>query len=81
MKFFADMLSEGDGSPSTMRVLNVAIVVVILGCWGAVTIHRWELQPLSVEQMGLILGALGLKAWQRGKETNGNGTKPPAAGS
>jgi hypothetical protein len=73
MKFFADMLSEGDGSPSTMRVLNLFIVVLVLGCWAAVTIHKWELQPLSIEQMGLILGCLGIKAWQRGRES---GTSP-----
>jgi hypothetical protein len=70
MKFFSDMLSEGDGSPSTMRVLNLLIVAVVLGCWSAVSIHKWELQPLSVEEMGLILGALGMKAWQRGREAN-----------
>jgi len=78
MKFFADMLSEGDGSPSTMRVLNVVIVVVVLGCWAVVTIHSWQLQPITVEQMGLVLGAMGIKAWQRGKEVNGNGSKPTA---
>jgi hypothetical protein len=73
MKFLTDMLSEGDGSPSTMRVLNVVIVVAVIGCWSAVSLHSWQLQPLSVEQMGLVLGALGIKAWQRGKE-NGNGS-------
>jgi hypothetical protein len=70
------MLSESDGSPSSMRVLNVFIVVAVLGCWAAVTIHNWQLQPLSVEHMGLVLGALGIKAWQRGKE-NGNGNEKP----
>jgi hypothetical protein len=70
MKFLADMVSEGDGSPSTMRVLNVVIVLAVIGCWSAVTIHRWELQPLSAEQMGLILGAMGIRAWQRGRESS-----------
>jgi len=50
-------------------MLNLVIVVAVIGCWSAVTIHQWQLQPLSAEQMGLVLGALGIKAWQRGTET------------
>jgi len=41
--------------------------------FSTVSIHKWELQPLSVEQMGLILGALGIKAWQRGRESIATG--------
>ena len=65
------MLSE-DGtaqSVSTMRVCSVLVVCAVLGAWAWVSISRAELQPLSTEQVAMVLGALGIKAWQRGKET------------
>jgi len=73
MNFFAAMLSE-DGTPqntSTMRVCSLLIVVVVLGVWAVVSVEQMQLQALSTDQTALVLGALGIKAWQRGKEGTG----------
>ena len=72
MKFLSAMLSE-DGSPdniSTMRVCSALCVVVVLGTWAAVSIQQKALQPLTAEQTAIVLGALGIKAWQRGVESS-----------
>lgn len=75
MRFLTQMLSGMSGEPSTMRVLTTIVVVAIMGAWLVVSIQKNELQPLSYEQVGVVLGALGLKAWQRGKE--GDPAEPP----
>jgi len=68
VNFIARALAEADGNPSTMRIATALIVAVILAGWLYVTIKTAVLQPLSMEQVGLILGTLGIKGWQRGKE-------------
>ncbi len=68
MKFLTETLSGNDGSPSTMRVLTSLIVLGVIGAWATVSIQKHELQTLSPEHVAIVLGALGLKAWQRGKE-------------
>jgi hypothetical protein len=70
MNFLQSILSEEGtaNSGSTMRVCALLVVVVMVGTWATVSIQQKVLQPISVEQMGLVLGAMGIKAWQRGKE-------------
>lgn len=66
------MLSEDGGgqSVSTMRVCAVLIVATVLGGWLTVSLQKRELQDLSTNQTVLVLGALGIKAYQRGKEAD-----------
>lgn len=71
------MLSEPDGTPSSMRALNLIIVVVVLGVWAMVSVETVKLQPLSPEMTLIVLGSLGIKAFQRGKETSSGGSAPP----
>jgi len=66
--FLTALVAEGDGSPSTMRVATLLIVVVVMGVWAYTSVQAGTLQPLSTEQVSAVLGALGIKAWQRGKE-------------
>jgi hypothetical protein len=68
MGFIAQAFSEGNGSPSSMRVLSAFVVVTLLGVWAAVSVRQNALQPLTAEQAAIVIGSLGLKAWQRGKE-------------
>ena len=74
MNFLFRALAESDGNPSSMRLATFVVVGSIMAGWLYVTIHTGELQPLTTEHVGLVLGTLGVKAWQRGKET-----VPPAA--
>ena len=69
MNFLFRALAESDGNPSSMRLATFVIVGSVMAGWLYVTIHIGALQPLSTEQVGLVLGTLGVKAWQRGKET------------
>lgn len=71
------LLSEdGTGeSMSTMRVCSLVIVLGVVGGWLEVSIAQQALQTLSPEHVGLVLGALGIKAWQRGREN----PEPPKA--
>ena len=73
------LIAEGDGNPSTMRVATLFIVGVVMGVWAWTSIKAGAPQPLSTEQVGAVLGALGIKAWQRGKEEvlPAPGTEPP----
>lgn len=74
MKFF-EMFQGMDGSTSSMRVLTALCVGVVMFVWADISIVKGELQPLSYEQVGIVLGSLGIKAYQRGKE--GTPTDPP----
>lgn len=71
MKFLALMFSEPGGSPSSTRAMAVMVCGCVVGAWTFVTIVKRELQPLSPEHVMLVAVALGMKVWQRGKETNG----------
>lgn len=77
MKFLATMFSEHSGKPSMSRMLSAFVCVTVIGCWASVSVHRWELQALSPEQVMMVLGAMGLKVLQRGKENSKD--QPPTA--
>lgn len=76
MNSIMSVLSGPSGKTSSMRVATLLCVVVILGTWCSVSIQKKELQPLSIEQTAIVLGAMGIKAAQRGNEAkeekNGN---------
>lgn len=72
---FLEMFQGMDGSTSGMRVLTAICVVSVMFVWAQVSIHKGELQPLSYEQVAIVLGSLGIKAYQRGKE--GVPAEPP----
>ena len=72
MNFFGRAFSESSGKPSSSRLITAGSTVLILGCWAAVSIHRWELQPISPELAAVVLGSMASKSWQRGKEDGGH---------
>ncbi len=70
MGFLKMLLSEDNGNPSTMRVVVALVVLIMVGTWAYVSISNKALAPMSVEEVGLMLGAMGIKAFQKGKEAN-----------
>ena len=68
MNFLSQALSESNGNPSTMRLLTLFVVIAVVGTWAEVSIQCKALQPLSYEQVLLVLGAMGAKVLQKGKE-------------
>jgi hypothetical protein len=80
MRFLAAMFSEPGGSPSSTRALTAVVCICVVGSWTFVSLTKRELQKMDPELVMLVIGAMGVKVWQRGKE-NGNGdtkfiTKP-----
>ena len=62
------ILSEDNGNPSTMRYLTMFIVVVVLFNWTYITIKTGNLAGFDWQEIGLIIGPLVAKAYQKGKE-------------
>ena len=62
------LFAEPSGQLSSMRLLTAFVVVAVVGTWSALSLLRGEFLTMSPDQVGLVLGALGLKGWQRGKE-------------
>lgn len=61
-------LSGPSGKTSHMRVMSTFIVVAIVGTWSWVSVRKQALQPLDPEHAGLVVAALGIKAYQRTTE-------------
>lgn len=68
MNWLSQLLSETDGNPSTMRFATMIIVLAVMANWTYLTIHTGQMQNLTPEQLGLLLGTLGIKAFQRKAE-------------
>lgn len=71
MNLLVHLLSENGTaeSVSTMRVCSLLVVLLVLGTWAVVSIKAGAMQPFSPELAALIVGTLGIKTWQRGKES------------
>lgn len=70
MNFLVTALSGMSGEPSTMRLATIIIVTCVMGTWMVTSIQNGIMVPLDKELVYLVLGTLGVKAWQRGKETS-----------
>ena len=63
------MFSEDNGNLSSMRLLSTLIVVIVLGNWTWFNITNNTIAGFDVQDIGLVLGALGIKGWQKRSET------------
>lgn len=68
-----ELVQGTDGSPSTMRVGVLLVLLAVLFNWCYLTVKSGSQQPLDWQQVSIILGSLGFKALQRQFEG-----KPPA---
>ena len=59
---------EDNGNPSSMRLMVGFVVVTILGTWSFLSIKTGAFVVIPTEVAGILLGSLGIKAWQKGKE-------------
>jgi len=63
-----ESLSEDNGNLSSMRILTALVVVVVLGNWTYINVTTGVLHGFDWQDLGVILGPLGAKTWQKGKE-------------
>ena len=55
---------------SSMRVNTTLIVFLIMSVWTYVSVRKVELQPFSEFHVVALLGAMGLKAYQKKVEND-----------
>ena len=72
-----DLVSDGNGSASTMRVATLLIVIAVLVNWIYLTVHTGQQQPLDWQEVGLVVGSLAAKAAQVKLESNSGSVAPP----
>lgn len=66
-----NMVSEDNGNTSSMRILVAVVVLVFLGNWTYFNIANGTLVSFDWQDLSVILGALSVKAYQKGKENGG----------
>ena len=69
MNFLLQAFSEANGNASSMRVLLGVVVISFAVVWVKVSWITNALAPVSVEHATIVLGAMGIKAFQKGKES------------
>lgn len=68
MDWLKSILSEQNGEGSTMRVMVAFVVGIQMIGWAYVVFRTGTLPPIDWQQIGLVVGPLLAKAWQKGKE-------------
>lgn len=61
-------LADGDGDPSSMRLLTVIVVCTVLSTWAYSVVRAGTWIPLDLETVAALASALGGKALQAGFE-------------
>lgn len=67
---WAAFLQGTAGKESSMRLAMFLVIVCILLPRAYVTFKMGVTPALTMDEVVIVLGALGMKAYQRGKETN-----------
>lgn len=70
-----NFLAGPSGKTSSMRVATLLVVVGVLGPWAWVYVESGGAQQLDNDMVLLVLGALGIKGWQRSVEQRDGGSK------
>ncbi|MCC7212504.1 MAG: hypothetical protein IT451_11785 [Candidatus Brocadia sp.] len=60
-----EFLEENNGGISFMRVASLGIIGVTLFVWAYTSIKTMQIQKIDIEQLMLMLGALGFKLGQK----------------
>lgn len=61
---FSQLISDGDGAPSTMRVATLFVVLAVVGTWAVISIRTNTFAPMNSEMVALVVGTLTAKAVQ-----------------
>ena len=69
MNFLTTMLSGMSGEPSSIRGAMFLVILFVGTLKGIATYKTGVMPPWTFEEVGLICAAMGIKTWQRGKES------------
>lgn len=64
------LIADAKGAPSSMRVLSFLVITDVMLVWTYLCISTGVFITLSYDMILLILGVLGVKAYQRKIEEN-----------
>jgi len=62
------IISEDNGNLSSMRILSALIIVIILGNYTYFNIRNGSMGVFDMKDLIAMLGPLGIKMLQKGKE-------------
>lgn len=65
MKYLFDLFSESNGTPSSMRIMSAYIIINTMVAWTYTIVHSGTWTDPSINMIALIMGALGVKTWQK----------------
>ena len=77
MNKLSQLISDGDGAPSLMRIALLLIIVPLMAVWAVLSVKAGQFVPLPWTMVSLVLGTLGCKAGQSFAENLG----PPGTAS
>ena len=75
------IINDVNGAPSAMRVAVLGLIFIISLTWAMVSIRNNALQPVDMETVMMVLGALGFKTWQRDIEMDAGTFSSPVESS
>ena len=62
------VVSEDNGNGAFIRVITGIIILVVLGNWTWYNVTHGTLSGFDLNDLFVILGPLGIKAFQKGRE-------------
>lgn len=65
MKYLLSLFAESNGTPSSMRVMSAYIIVNTMVAWTYTIVQLGVWIDPSFNMIALIMGALGVKTWQK----------------
>lgn len=73
------LISSHNGKPSLTRAQSAAVALIVMLVWAAVSIRKWEIQPMP-ETLAILVGGHALvAAWRSTRETESTASRAGSA--
>lgn len=79
MNTLVRLISSHNGKPSLTRAQSAAVALIVMLVWAAVSIRKWEIQPMP-ETLAILVGGHALvAAWRSTRETESTTSRAGSA--